>query len=220
MSKSVLMVVTSAAASASGRRTGLWLDEFVLPWLAFREAGFDITVASPAGGGIPIDPASEEQAEPAEGWDEARAVLKATRSLPEVVGIDFDAVFLPGGHGTMFDFPDNRELIGVLERAEAGGHVIAAVCHGPAGLVNVRRPDGAHLVDGRRLTAFTDEEERRTGLQDDMPFLLETRLRERGGDFEAAEPFSDHTVVDGRLITGQNPASSVSAARAVIDALA
>ena len=219
MPRSVLMVVTSAGQSDSGRPTGLWLDEFVLPWLVFREAGFEVTVASPAGGGIPIDPTSEQQAVPGEGWAAAREELRATQPLSEVAGRDFDAVFLPGGHGTMFDFPDNRELIGILERAEAGERVIAAVCHGPAGLVNVRRPDGGWLVEGRTVTAFTDEEERDVGLQDDVPFLLETRLRERGGDFRAGEAFADHVEVDGRLVTGQNPASGDSAARAVVDAI-
>lgn len=219
MSKNVLMVVTSASASDSGRRTGLWIDEFVVPWLAFRNAGYDITVASPMGREIPVDPTSEEQAEPADGWDSARAELKNTSPLSGMIGRDFDAVFLPGGHGTMFDFPDNRELIAVLERAEAGGRVIAAVCHGPAGLVNAKRADGQPLVAGKKLTAFTDEEERGVGLQDDVPFLLETRLRERGADFRVAEAFSDHTEVDGRLITGQNPASSASTAQAVISAV-
>jgi putative intracellular protease/amidase len=131
----------------------------------------------------------------------------------------FDAVFLPGGHGTMFDFPDNETLQYVIQQFAENHKVVSAVCHGPAGLVNVTLKDGTPLVKGKVVTAFTDEEEREMELDRHMPFLLESKLREKGADFQTGPKWTDHSVRDGNLITGQNPQSSKSTAEKVVEAL-
>ncbi|VFR17558.1 ThiJ/PfpI family protein [plant metagenome] len=132
---------------------------------------------------------------------------------------EYDAVFLPGGHGTMWDLPESAELAAMLGRAWAEGKVVAAVCHGPAGLVNVKDENGAPLVSGRRVTAFSDSEERAAGLDEAVPFLLENRLRELGGRYENVADFQPFAVADGRLVTGQNPASSGLTAKLTLQAL-
>lgn len=221
MSKRILMVVTGHGRIDAHHATGLWFEEFAVPYQLFREQGHEITVASPEGGDTPIDPRSLEGDESDVGNEAVRAALTG---LPRLNGglTDevFDAVFFPGGHGTMFDLPDNPAVQHVVRSHYEHGHVVAAVCHGPACLVNVALRNGHPLVRGRRLTAFTDAEEREAGLDGRMPFLLESRLRERGAEFVAAGNWQDNVVVDGNLITGQNPQSSASAARAVIRALA
>lgn len=132
---------------------------------------------------------------------------------------DYDAIFYVGGHGAMWDFPGSEDLAALAGEIYAAGGVIGAVCHGPAGLVNLQLDDGTYLVDGKRLTAFTNAEEEHVGLADVVPFALETRLIERGAQFIGKAPFTDHAVVDGRLITGQNPASAATAARLVVQLL-
>jgi putative intracellular protease/amidase len=132
----------------------------------------------------------------------------------------FDALFLPGGHGTMFDYPEHTALADLITRLHAVGKVIAAVCHGPAGLVSARKADGSSLVAGRRVTAFSDSEERAVGLDQAVPFLLEQRLKQLGARYESAPDFAPHTVRDGNLITGQNPASAAPTAALVMEALA
>ena len=185
-----------------------------------------MTVVSAEGGAAPIDPASlaERGANPDSVErlldDEAgMARLEDTRPVSAVEAIDFDGIFLPGGHGAMWDFPDNAALCGRIARIWACGGAVAAVCHGPAGLVNVRLDGGAALVDGKKLTAFTDSEEAAVGLTGTVPFLLERRLRARGGQVKAEADFQPHVVVDGRLVTGQNPASSADTAARFIEVL-
>jgi putative intracellular protease/amidase len=214
---SVLMVVTSHSSISEGNPTGLWLEEFALPYALFREQGYAITVASPRGGQAPIDPRSLEGAEASQVNEVARAALKDTRPVDDSLRADdFDAIFFPGGHGTMFDLPDNPQVQRLVSEFAQGGKVLASVCHGPACLVGAMLRDGSPLVKGRKVTAFTDAEERAVELDQHMPFLLETRLRELGAEFVPAGNWQDHVVVDGRLVTGQNPQSSASAARAVI----
>jgi putative intracellular protease/amidase len=215
----ILMVVTSHDRIDDEHPTGLWLEEFALPYEEFRSRGYLVTVVSPRGGATPVDPRSRPRPEQGDRWREARGALVETRTLDCFRAADFDAVFLPGGHGTMFDFPDDPDLQDLLVAAFARERVVAAVCHGPAALVNLRDRQGRPLVRGRRLTGFTDAEEREVGLADQVPFLLETALRERGAEFVAAPNWSDHVERDGLLVTGQNPQSSASAARAVADAL-
>jgi putative intracellular protease/amidase len=215
----VLMIVTSHDRIDAQHATGLWLEEFALPFEAFRSQGYSITVASPRGGAAPIDPRSEPAAGAAPTWDAARAALQHTVPLATLNAADYDAVFLPGGHGTMFDLPDNADLAALLRDVAAADKVIAAVCHGPAGLVSATRADGTPLVAGKTITAFTNEEERAAGLDQQMPFLLETRLRELGGRVITQPNWSDHVEQDGTLITGQNPQSSASVAQAVIQTL-
>ncbi|MBF8376704.1 type 1 glutamine amidotransferase domain-containing protein [Alicyclobacillus mali] len=218
MAKKVLMVVTSADKMTDGHPTGLWLSEFAEPYTEFKQAGYEVTVASPRGGQAPIDDRSVQNGELSQ-WAEAVEILKQTVPLSRVSASDFDAIFLPGGHGTMFDFPDSAELQALIRTFAESGKVVAAVCHGPAGLVNVRLSNGDPLVKGKRVTAFTDEEERAVELDDKVPFMLETRLREMGAQFVAQPMWSDHVEQDGHLITGQNPQSGISAAKAVIKAL-
>ena len=212
------MVVTSHGQIAPQHPTGVWLSEFAEPYLLFREEGCDVAVSSLRGGAAPVDPRSLE--EPVEGSvAAAMKQLEATVPLREVDMSGFDAVFLPGGHGTMYDLPASEELARVLVSFYESGRVIAAVCHGPAGLLGATLADGSPLVKGKRVTGFTNEEERAAGFDKLMPFLLEDRLRELGALFVGAPVWSDHIEQDGRLITGQNPQSSVSAAKAVIEAL-
>ncbi|MBW3660219.1 MAG: type 1 glutamine amidotransferase domain-containing protein [Gemmatimonadetes bacterium] len=213
----ILVVVTSHDAVDEENPTGVWLEEFARPYDAFVAQGYTVEVASPRGGVVPIDPSSEP--EDAGEWEAARARLGDTLRLSDVVPEEFDALYLPGGHGTMFDFPDDPELQRIVRDLAGRDRVIAAVCHGPAAFANIEDEDGRPLVEGVRLTAFTDAEERETGLQDAMPFLLESRLRERGAEFVAEEPWSDHVEVDGAWITGQNPQSSGTVGVEIVHAI-
>nr|BBH87442.1 hypothetical protein KTC_21930 [Thermosporothrix sp. COM3] len=219
ISKRILIIVTSHDRIDATHPTGLWFEEFAIPYQAFRAQGFELTVASPKGGPVPVDPRSEPSTEEAAHTEQERSVLRQTLPLNEVQASDFDAVFLPGGHGTMFDLPENRTLHALLSDFASQNKVIAAVCHGPAGLVGVRLADGTPLVAGKTVTSFTNSEERAAELDKAMPFLLESRLRELGAHFVAQADWSDHVERDGRLITGQNPQSSKSVAQAVIEAL-
>ncbi|BCS55425.1 type 1 glutamine amidotransferase domain-containing protein [Geobacter sp. SVR] len=218
-SERILMVVTSADTIRPGKPTGLWLEEFAVPYLKFKGAGYDVTVASIKGGAAPVDPRSQDDAAKVKQWEDAVQVLQGTIPLDRVKSDPFAAIFLPGGHGTMFDLPGNRHLKELLQQFSAGDKVIAAVCHGPAGLVGATGKDGKPLVAGKSMTAFTDDEERAVALDKEMPFLLETKLREAGAKFVVGGKWASHVEVDGKLVTGQNPASSASTAEAVIHLL-
>ncbi|MBH0162568.1 type 1 glutamine amidotransferase domain-containing protein [Fictibacillus sp. 26RED30] len=220
MSKHILMVVTTADNMNNEHSTGLWLSEFGEAYVEFANAGHNITVASPKGGKAPVDDRSLEGEVPQEIQDTAK-YLENTIKLEEINELDaFDAIFLPGGHGTMFDLPENTKLQEVIRDLYEQNKVVAAVCHGPAGLVGVKLSDGTPLVAGKKVTSFTDAEEVATTLDQYMPFLLETRMRELGAQFVAAENWSDHVQRDGQLITGQNPQSTVSVAKEVLKQLA
>lgn len=223
----ILMIATSAATMGDAAKpTGVWFEELATPYYAFIDAGASVTLASIAGGPVPIDPRSvkpkgENEASVERFLGDAVA-SKALTETPAVTDIDvvaYDAVFLPGGHGAMFDLPESEALAALLGAAWADGKVIAAVCHGPAGLMKVKDETGAPLVAGRRVTGFSDSEERAVGLEEAVPFLLETRLRALGGQYESVADFQPFAIADGRLVTGQNPASSALTARLVIDAL-
>lgn len=225
MTRRIPIVTTSTdRMGESGKPTGVWAEELAVPFRMFRDAGIEVVIASTRGGPVPFDPrgtSGEHAAGPEirRLFEEAGDQLRA--SLPVAgTGVDgFDALFFPGGHGTMWDMPDNPDVAERVRAMFEAGRVVAAVCHGPAALVGARLSDGRPLVQGRRLTSFTDEEERAVGLHEVVPFLLESRLRELGALFEAAPKFQPHTVRDGHLITGQNPASSAGTARAVLEAL-
>lgn len=217
MESRILMVVTSHRQMGD-KETGIWLSEFAEPYDLFRAEGYDVTVASIAGGKAPVDPRSID-AEKEKKWADALAALEATVPVDQVSSDGYDAIFLPGGHGTMFDLPGNSKLQTLIREFFESGRVVAAVCHGPAGLVGATLSTGEPLVKGRRVTAFTDEEERAAGLDKAVPFLLETRLRELGADFVAAAKWANHVETDGRLVTGQNPQSGESAARKVVELL-
>lgn len=223
----ILIVLTSnAAMGEGGKPTGLWFEELTTPYYAFVDAGADVTLASIAGGPVPIDPRSTADGTPIP--DSAQRFLADDEALGdlantvEVGAVDvsaYDAVFLPGGHGTMWDLPTSAALATALNRAWRGDKIIGAVCHGPAGLIGALDEEGNPLVAGKRVTAFTNDEETAVGLTEQVPFLLETRLEELGALFESAEPFAPFAIADGRLITGQNPASSGEVAQLMIDAM-
>jgi putative intracellular protease/amidase len=216
---SVLMVLTSHDRIDDQHATGVWFEEFAVPYRLFRAQGYRVTVASTRGGRVPVDPRSAPD-HPDTAAREALLALERSTALAAVKEADFDAVFFPGGHGTMYDLPENPEVTHLVERFAIEDKVIAAVCHGPAALVGPTRRDGRPLVEGRHIAAFTNAEERAVELEQRMPFLLETRLKDLGAQVDVAPPWSDQVVVDGHLITGQNPQSSGSAARKVIELLA
>ena len=217
-----ILVVTTSNALFDGptpHPTGVWLSEFTEPYMHFHENGMELTVASPNGGQMPIDPRTLPTSEQQTEWMPALEAASHTLTLDGLEAADFDAIFLPGGHGPMFDLPENRELQRLLTEFHDQGKLISAVCHGPAGLVGAKRKDGAPLVQGVTLTAYTWSEEVAAKLDQEVPFILEHRLRELGANFIAREVKADHIERDGQFITGQNPASSVSLAQAVVAAL-
>ncbi len=202
-----------------GKPTGFYLSEAAHPWHVFNDSGWIVVLASPNGGDAPIDPRSMEDVD-----EEGQAfldkfaeggVVPRTVRLSNMKASAFEAIFFAGGHGTMWDFPDSPTVRSVAEGVYKSGGVVAAVCHGPAALVNLRYR-GQSLVAGKRVTGFTNAEEDAVELTEAMPFLLETRLRELGAEFVGAGNFEENVVVDGRLVTGQNPASARAAAEAVV----
>lgn len=215
--KHILMVVTSHDRIDEEHPTGLWLEEFATPYELFAAAGHGVTVASPKGGKTPIDPRSLSDQEKFSA--ETVAVLDDTSLLADINLELFDAVFFPGGHGTMYDLPNDPSVIHAVNVFLRNDRPAAFVCHGPAALVGATKTDGTPAVRARRVTGFTDDEERAVELDGKMPFLLETELREQGAEFIGAANFVEHVVVDGNLVTGQNPASSAAAARALLDLL-
>ncbi len=215
----VLFVVTSFSRIDAHHVTGLWLEEFAVPYLALAAAGCKVTVGSPAGGRAPVDPQSVSGYNPPE-WQDAAGALAATRNMTALTFADYDAVIFPGGHGPMFDLATNRYLAEVLPQVDAAGKVIGAVCHGPAALVSAVRPDGKPLLAGRKVTGFTNEEEAATHLAAVVPFFLETRLQDLGAEFSKSIPWASQVVVDGNLITGQNRQSCDRFTQAVLAVLA
>lgn len=218
MSKNILMVLTNHSELPNGKKTGVWLSEFGEAFLAFQKEGYNVTVASPKGGEIPIDPTSLE-GDVSEEMLATKSYLQNTELLENQDPQRFDGIFLPGGHGTMFDLPDNAKLQDTIRAIYEANKPVAAVCHGPAGLVGVTLSNGDPLVKGKKVSAFTDAEEQDTGLQDDMPFLLASKLEELGAQHEAAANWSEKVVRDGLLITGQNPQSTEAVAHTFIDTL-
>ncbi len=224
----ILMVVTSHATMGdTGKPTGLWLEELAVPYMRFVDAGADVTVASIHGGKVPVDPRSTPPKGPeAPVVERFLADLHTARTLIYSLPIEsvdatrVDALVLPGGHGTMFDFPISTSLAAAVSRAWISGRVVAAVCHGPAGLVGARNSDGDPLVAGRRVSAFTNAEEEAVGLTRAVPFLLQSKLESMGAKVETAPSFEPFAIADGRLVTGQNPASARKVADLTLDAIA
>ncbi|GGD45070.1 type 1 glutamine amidotransferase domain-containing protein [Pseudoxanthomonas indica] len=224
--KKILMVLTSHdKLGDTGKKTGFWLEEFAAPYYAFKDAGAEVVLASPLGGQPPLDPKSDapDAQTPAtvrfNGDTEAIAALAQTRKLAEVVDADVDAVFYPGGHGPLWDLVDDADSLRLIETKFAAGKPVAAVCHGPAVLRNAKGALSQPLVKDKRVTGFSNEEEAAAQLTDVVPFLLEDALKAQGAHYEAGAAFQPHVVVDGRLVTGQNPASSEPAAQAVLKLL-
>ncbi len=227
INKKILMVLTlSATMGGSDEPTGLWLEEFTEPYYALLDAGFDVTVVSTAGGAVPLDPRSlGEDAEKNEAniryHDDGatRDTLSDSPALADVTAFEYDAIFLPGGHGTMWDLPESDKLASDVSALNAAGKPVAAVCHGPAGLVGATTPDGEPLVKGKRVSAFLTEEEELVGLREQIPFLLDERLESLGATLVKGEPFTETAVADGGLITGQNPQAAAKVAELLITAL-
>jgi putative intracellular protease/amidase len=221
----ILMVLTSHdQLGNTGRKTGFWLEELAAPYFVFRDAGVDITLASPKGGQPPLDPKSHEpdfQTEHTRRFEKdptATDALAHTAKLSEIDQADYHSVFFPGGHGPLWDLTNDRHALSLIENMLAAGKPVALVCHAPGILTNVKAPNGEPVAKGRAVTGFTDSEEDAMHLVDVVPYLLEDVLKEQGARFSATANWGVHIVQDGLLITGQNPASSRQAARMLLGA--
>jgi putative intracellular protease/amidase len=221
----ILMVTTSHdQLGNTGRKTGFWLEEFAAPYFVFRDAGVDLTLASPKGGQPPIDPKSDlpENQTPAMARfkqdERAQKELSQTFKLATVKAVDYDTVFYPGGHGPLWDLAEDPNSIALLESFYNSGKPIALVCHAPGVLRHVTYK-GEPLVKGKRVTGFTNGEEAEVQLTKVVPFLVEDELLRLGAVFEKMANWQPFAITDGRLITGQNPASSTSAAQALFKLL-
>ena len=215
----VLMVLTSHdQLGNTGRKTGFWLEELAAPYYTFKDAGADIVLASPKGGQPPLDPKSNEPANQTdltrrfETDDAAQAQLAATVRLDSISQADFDTVFYPGGHGPLWDLAEDPHSIALIQSFIVAGKPVALVCHAPGVLRHVTTPDGKPLVEGKRVTGFTNSEEAAVGLTEIVPFLVEDELKALGGIYSKSGDWASYVVTDGLLITGQNPGSSSSAA--------
>ena len=227
MSKRMLMVMTSHEIMGdTGEKTGMWLEEFAAPYYAFKDQGYTITLASPMGGQVPIDPnslADDAMTDDAVRYtkDEiARSAIASTIPLEDVRADEFDAVFYPGGHGPLWDLSDNAHSIKLIEDTIAANKPVGAVCHAPIVLKDVKTPAGQYLVEGKQVTGFTNSEEAAMELTEVVPYLVEDELVKKGGKFEKADDFAVKVCTDGLLVTGQNPPSSRPAADALIKLLA
>ena len=220
------MVLTSHdKLGDTDKKTGFWLEEFAAPYYVLLDAGAEITLASPAGGQPPLDPQSnvpDAQTKATERFksDEAsQRVLANTTKLAEINADEFDAVFFPGGHGPLWDLAENAASQRIIETFIATRRPLAAVCHAPAIFKHLKGADGKSLVSGRRVTGFTNTEEEGVGLTKIVPFRVEDMLKANGGLYEKGPDWGSYVVVDGQLITGQNPASSEAAAKELLKQL-
>lgn len=222
----ILMVLTSHdMLGDTGKKTGFWLEEFAAPYYTFIDAGAEVTLASPNGGEPPVDPKSdlpENQTEYTRRFREdsaAQAALAETRKLDDVSAGPFDAVFYPGGHGPLWDLTANATSVALIESFVEADKPVAAVCHAPAALLNARGKGGEYLVKGKKVTGFSNAEEEAVGLMEVVPFLLENRLKLREAIYSKAPNWAAYVQVDGKLVTGQNPASSRPAAEELLKLL-
>lgn len=222
----ILMVLTSHdELGDTGQKTGFWLEEFAAPYYVFKDAGVQITLATPRGGQPPLDPKSDDPSAQTDATrrfkddQAAQAVLATTHELQDVAAGDFDAVFYPGGHGPLWDLAEDADSITLIETMLAAGKPIAAVCHAPGVLRHPKSADGRSVVHGKSVTGFTNSEEEAVGLTQVVPFLVEDMLEQNGGSYSKAGDWQPYVVTDGLLITGQNPASSEPAAQALLKML-
>jgi putative intracellular protease/amidase len=225
-SMKVLMVLTSHdTLGNTGRKTGFWLEELAAPYYVFKDAGIQVTLASPKGGRPPLDPKSNEpnfQTDITRRFEkdaDANARLDKTVPLDSVKQEDYDTVFYPGGHGPMWDLAEDKHSIRLIESLVAAGKVFAVVCHSTGALRHVKTPEGKLFVEGKTVTGFTNGEEEDVGLTKVVPFLVEDEMMKLGAIFSKVKNWGVHTVVSGKLITGQNPASSGPTAKLLIDTL-
>ena len=220
MEKILFVASSHGKLGDSGRKTGYYLSEVTHPWSVLGDE-YDIDVVSPKGGRPPVDGFDLNDAINRKFWDnpEWQDKMSATMTPDQVNPEEYKAIFYAGGHGAMFDFPDNKKLAEIAAKIYDNGGFVSAVCHGPAGLINILLPDGTNLIKDKNFDCFTNAEEEANGTAKYMPFLLQTALQDKGGIFQGAAPWSDHVVVDGRLITGQNPMSALSLGKALLEAL-
>jgi putative intracellular protease/amidase len=228
MTGKVVIVLTSSTGPDTWESpTGYWLEELAEPYYAFTSAGYEVELVSIQGGKPPLDAASttdDMQTENTRKMSADAAIqekLSNTKALSTLgdVAKNFDGAFIAGGHGTCFDFPESKELQQAVEGLLAAGKVVGVVCHGPTALVGCKAPDGEPLVKGKKVTGFSNEEEHQVGKGDKIPFLLEDKLKELGADYSKGPAWSSYVVVDGHLVTGQNPKSSLECADKVIELL-
>ena len=219
----ILMILTSHdELGDTGKKTGFWLEEFAAPYYVFRDAGAEITLASPKGGQPPLDPKSDAPDAQTAATDrfkndvDAQAELASTHTLSDIDVTSYDAVFYPGGHGPLWDLAEDNHSVAIIEATIAAGKPVAAVCHAPGVLKNVKAADGSPLVKGKKVAGFTNSEEEAAGLTEIVPFLVEDMLKANGGIYSKGDDWSVHVVEDGLLITGQNPASSEKAAKMLL----
>ncbi len=226
MTKKILMVLTSHdQLGDTGKKTGFWLEEFAAPYYVFKDAGAQITLASPQGGQPPLDPKSDDPGAQTDATRrfkadaDAQNVLANTVVLASVRAEDFDAVFYPGGHGPLWDLAEDALSIALIEKTFAAGKPLALVCHAPGVLRHAKAPDGKPLVEGKKVTGFTNTEEEAVQLTKIVPFLVEDMLQANGGQYSKGADWAPYVLTDGNLITGQNPASSEQGAHAVLQQL-
>lgn len=216
----ILMVLSShSALGDTGKETGYYLSEVTHAYEVFEKNGYDITLISPEGGEPPVDGFDLKDAVNKHYWeDEAfRKKVKNTLKPTEVDPKTFDVIYYAGGHGTMWDFPNNEDLSEMAATIYENEGIVGAVCHGPSALVNIRLSNGKYLVDGKTLSAFTNEEEKNVGLENTVPFLLEDKLKTRGATIDKAGMWAEKVSVDERLVTGQNPASAALVAKKIVE---
>ncbi|MAJ90947.1 MAG: type 1 glutamine amidotransferase domain-containing protein [Legionellales bacterium] len=220
----ILIVVTNHEdLGDTGKKTGYFLREVSYPYKAIIEAGYSVDFVSPKGGPAPMDPNSNDMDDEVNKAfaDDVNIMdrLQNTLSPDEINPDDYDGIMYAGGHGAVWDFPDSEGLSKIAVSIYERGGVLGAICHGPEGLVNMKLSDGTYLISGKRFSAFTDEEERAIKLEDVVPFLLASKLEERGGIHTKAENFKPHSEIDGRLVTAQNPPSAKSMGEAMVKVL-
>jgi putative intracellular protease/amidase len=217
--KKVLFVVTSHDKKGNtGQTTGYYLSEVAHPWDVLHNAGYEIDFVSPKGGKAPVDGFNLEDPINKKFWDNTmyRNKIENTMKPNEVKADDYSAILYAGGHGTMWDFADNEALASIAQKIYENKGIVSAVCHGPSALVNIKLNDGKYLVEGKKVNAFTNEEEIAVKLENVVPFMLETKLIERGAKFEKSGLWQKHVTVDQRLVTGQNPASAKGVGEATL----
>lgn len=222
----ILMVLTSHdQLGDTGNKTGFWLEEFAAPYYIFKDAGANVTLASPKGGQPPLDPSSDtddaqtDDTKRFKSDEAAQEELANTAVLSAVSADGFDALFYPGGHGPLWDLAEDDDSKALIEAFAESDRPFGAVCHAPAIFKHTKNADGKPLVSGKKVTGFTNTEEEGVGLTDVVPFLVEDMLKENGGDYRKGVDWASFAVVDGKLVTGQNPASSAEAARKLLDLL-
>ncbi|MFV1529512.1 MULTISPECIES: type 1 glutamine amidotransferase domain-containing protein [unclassified Phaeobacter] len=222
----ILMVLTSHdQLGDTGEKTGFWLEEFAAPYYVFKDAGAEVTLASPKGGQPPLDPKSDDDSAQTEATRRfkddpaAQGALANTKVLSEVTDAGFDAIFYPGGHGPLWDLAEDADSRRLIEGFAKSDRPVGAVCHAPAVFRHTEGADGKPLVAGKRVTGFTNTEEEAVGLTDVVPFLVEDMLKANGGLYEKQDDWAEFAIIDGKLVTGQNPASSEDAARKLMSLL-